>query len=310
MNKLPVPSHLIDKALHGLVPFVGGIVEILNEFTNHHELPPKLKGLIERFEVREWAQVYEHPEMLLGLHLTLFSIANKLSPTEIVLPDRVSSDEALQAWNERAWLAFEQSWGADGDGGIGIDALLDGPPLPLRAGPEGEASGSVQGLLLVIALVMCHNSFACMVHRQSLFQLVAAAKAGDDDALLKAIQIDKACLTDIPYFQARLTRAVVAGDTRFVQRVTQYRAKPAFQSATQLQPLFLVFSFLDTAGLLDDYALDLERFADLCQSLGVYGPADDAADLDSFARTLRRFQAQYHTQRPHSKIPLRVKDTR
>jgi len=148
-----------------------------------------------------------------------------------------------------------------------------------------------------------------MVHRKSLFQLVAEAKAGDDESLLKAVQIDKRCLADIPYFRERVIQAVIAGQDKFVRRVLLYRKKPPFQSATILQPLYLVFSLLDALGLLEAYCENLERFANLCQELGAYGPEDDAVDVDSFAKMLRRFKAQYRTLGPPREKWLAVKDT-
>ncbi len=82
-----------------------------------------------------------------------------------------------------------------------------------------------------------------------------------------------------------------------------------FQSATTLQPLYLIFSLLDAMGMLEAYAEDLERFADLCQELGAYGPENDVADVDSFAKMLRRFKAKYRTLGPPREKWLIVKDT-
>ena len=66
---------------------------------------------------------------------------------------------------------------------------------------------------------------------------------------------------------------------------------------------------LDAMGFLEAYAAEPERFADLCQELGVYGPENDVADVGSFTKALRRFKANYRTLGPPSARWLVVKDT-
>jgi hypothetical protein len=111
-------------------------------------------------------------------------------------------------------------------------------------------------------------------------------------------------------FPERLIQAAIAGEDNFVRRLMQHRKKPAFQTGTALQPLYLVLSLLDGMGLLDAYLEDFERFADFCQKLGIYGPDNEACDTESLAKTVRRFKARYrswrHLKRLHGPSRTRI----
>jgi hypothetical protein len=65
-----------------------------------------------------------------------------------------------------------------------------------------------------------------MVHGEKLTSLVAQAKAGNDDAFVKAVQIDKRILNAIPYFSERYARAHDQGHSDFFDRLS-YRLKSA-----------------------------------------------------------------------------------
>jgi hypothetical protein len=95
--------------------------------------------------------------------------------------------------------------------------MFDEHPEPLKQAPdeEGKKPFTRQGMFAVASIIICHNYFACMVHRKSLFQLVAEAKSGNDESLLKAIQSDKRCLADINYFKDRVRSATEAGNLSF-----------------------------------------------------------------------------------------------
>ena len=101
------------------------------------------------------------------------------------------------------------------------------------------------------------------------------------------------------------------GNVEQLRKIAQAKQKPAFQSGTVLNMLYLAFSLLDAMGLLEAFAKDRERFADFCQSLGIYGPKDDAVDVASFEKTYYRFKNQYQSLslKKSPRIVLAVKDT-
>lgn len=305
---LTIPRSLIDKFLRKMTPLVEETVALFKENADQDGLTPKLKEWIARFQVAGWADAYEDFNNFMAAHIAAMP-ALGISVESISPPQAIESWENVQRWLDSLWYLCEKVLDDDSEDWLG--EITEGPPLPLsNSATDGEKKPiSRQALFIMVSLIISFNYFACMVHRKSLFQLVAEAKDGNDDSFLRAAQIDKRCLLDIAYFRERIAQAVAKGDDKFLRGVAQHRKKPAFQSATKLQPLYLIFSLLDAMGLLEAYAEDLERFADLCQELGAYGPENDAADVDSFARMLRRFKAQYRTLGPPRERWLIVKDT-
>lgn len=306
---IAVPRPLIDKFLRKMLPLVTSTVALFRENAEPDGLPPGIKHWSVVHQVDSWAEAYEDLSGFLGLHLAALSALNS-PPSTLFFPPKIDSLEELQSYLGAVWREMEAVLDDDTDDAVEFVSDERAPePWSFAAQDDEGKPITRQRVFLTVALVICFNYFSCMVHRKSLFQLVAEAKAGDDESLLKAIQVDKRCLTDIDYFRERIGEATRHGDTKFLTRVAKYQAKPVFQSGTVLSSLYLVFSLLDAIGLLDAYAADEERFADFCQSLGVYGPSDEATDIDSFNRTLRRFKQQYQTLSIRPRISLVVKDT-
>lgn len=297
LNSLSIPRSLIDKFLRKITPLVAEVCSLFQANADQDGLTPHLKEWIGRYEVESWADAYEDFGNFLLVHVAALPFLGnpfeKLSPLQ-----GTDTPEALQFWLDQVWLICDQS--LDDDNEEVIDVVTTGEPDPILELQLGDNEKPIfrQGVFITIALITAFNHFACMVHRKSLFQLVAEAKAGDDESLLKALQTDKRCLPDIPYFQERLVNAAVAGDDKFVRRLMQYRLKPALKSGTTLKPLYLVLSLLDGMGLLDAYLEDFERFADICQELNIYGPEQDAFDTESLAKVVRRFKKKYRSLAP------------
>lgn len=308
LNSLSIPRKLIDKFLRKITPLVAEVCSLFQANADPDGLTPNLKEWIGRYEVESWADAYEDFGNFLLLHVAALPVLG--NPFE-KLPQfqPVETPEDLQLWLDQLWVICDQS--LDDDNEAVIDAVTTGEPKPI---PGIQTDGdekpiSRQALFITIALIAAFNHFACMVHRKSLFQLVAEAKAGNDESLLKALQTDKRCLPDIRYFQERLVNAAVAGDDKFVRRLMQYRLKPALKSGTTLKPLYLVLSLMDGMGVLDAYLEDFERFADICQELNIYGPEHDAFDTESLAKVVRRFKKQYRSLAPKKTSLWRLTDT-
>jgi len=308
--RIGVPRKLVEKFLRKMVPLVEETIVLFTENAEADGLTPKLKQWILRFQIESWAEAYED---LGNFLIAIFAALSTLDepPAFLLLRPKVETLDDLECLLNAVWDVCDHTLDDDTDDDV---AFMDREGTDEWAIASRDDSGKPitrQAVFLTVALIVVFNFFSCMVHRKSLFQLVNEAIAGDDNSLLKAIQIDKYCLKDISYFRQRLERAANEADANFLIRVAQYQSKPTFQSGTVLNSLYLVFSLLDGAGLLDAYADNIERFADFCQTLGIYGPIDDAVDVESFARALRRFKRDYKTlfKRDESKFSLFVKDT-
>ncbi|MDP3777313.1 hypothetical protein [Methylotenera sp.] len=114
------------------------------------------------------------------------------------------------------------------------------------------------------------NTFSLMIHGTKLTTLVPQAVAGDDDAYLKAIQIDRLLLLHYPYFRDRKFRAQDEGDTDFLNKIA-YREKNSFlRSKIRYPALYMLFGILDTYGWLNH--MTHSEILDIC----------DQAQLDRF----------------------------
>lgn len=142
-------------------------------------------------------------------------------------------------------------------------------------------------------LVTFHQQLSIMVHGEKLTALVARAKAGDDDAFLKAIQIDKRILTKVPHFEARFMRAQLQDERQFRTAVARKLEAPPYVGKITHKKLWLAFAFLESVGLLE--SCDGNDLLDMLQEVGVIDderPIDDVKNLLKLKARYREFQAR------------------
>lgn len=160
--------------------------------------------------------------------------------------------------------------------------------------PEEERHAAIRKLQLQVSflVVMFFQTLAVMVHGRKMTALVASAIEGDDDALCKAVQIDRSVLVAIPYFGERLRRAHLEGDGDFCGRLGYRMANPVLKGKIRYRTLWIVFSFLEQFGLLDG-ALKHREILDICEQVGVGGKKSRIEDVGYLSKRLaeyRRFQ--------------------
>ena len=108
-------------------------------------------------------------------------------------------------------------------------------------------------------------------------ELVRRAIAGDDSAFFMAVQIDKTCLTHLPLFRERYWRAVLEGQTGFLEALSYRLRNPTLRGRNRYQTLWLLFAILDDLSLLDR-SMTNEGILDLYKSIPddhVCRPIDD-----------------------------------
>lgn len=136
-----------------------------------------------------------------------------------------------------------------------------------------------------------HQCLSVMVHGEKLTSLVAQAQTGNDDALVKAIQIDKRILTEMPYFKMRFARAQDEADSGFLDKVA-YRLKvPPYHGKIRHKTLWLTFAILEQSGWLNH--LSYRQVLEICDEVGVGGYENriqSEKHLGSRLREYREFQ--------------------
>lgn len=133
-----------------------------------------------------------------------------------------------------------------------------------------------------------YQLLSIMVHGEKLTSLVEQARAGNDDAFVKAVQIDRRILTVIPYFRDRYARAQDEADSNFYDYLS-YRLKTApYKGKIRHKTLWLAFAILDQAGLLDD--MPHSEILAICDQAGVGGYDNRIQSVKHLSGRLREYR--------------------
>lgn len=111
------------------------------------------------------------------------------------------------------------------------------------------------------------DTLSLMVHGTKLTSLVPLAIAGDDDAFLKAVQVDRMLLLHHPYFRDRKARAQGEGETEFLLKLSYRESNPTLRSKIRFPGLYMLFGILESLHWLDE--LKHDEILDLCESAGL-----------------------------------------
>ena len=279
---LAIPRALIERFLERFIPEAAEILSWMHTEDTGDGMSAALRQRLTNLKVAGWANLYLDPQ-------------NELKSKYLMLmrPEEINAIfaevNAMSAEEQQAWLInmVEQAVDDDDD--------EEAPPLTIEiinAMPEEGRKTLIEDAqrFHMFFIPMLLNYLAVMAHRKTLYQLVSEAMNGNDDSFLRAIQADKSVLTTIPYFVERSRRAADEGDFKFQRQINTYRNKPIFVSRFRYPLLWLLLAILNEANLLSEFKKDKDALLDLCQRVGAYGPADDAADLASFEKRLREFE--------------------
>ncbi len=237
--------------------------------------PPELIQLFVGESVVEWWLLYEDPKRLRAAMADILFTPEQLAAFAGSKTTRADITQAVLALaaNSDSW---EKSFAKD------IEAAL-------KQAPEGAESKQMPTERLhqwfVALAANLYNYLAVMVYGENLCQLVKDAKAGDDQALVQAVQVDRTVL-NLPYFQQRLARAQLAGDANFLDLLAYRLKNPLLRSKLKHPELRIAFAILQDEGLLENYTH--EELLDLCQEAGVY----EGDDVDTFRKTLTAYRRE------------------
>lgn len=141
-----------------------------------------------------------------------------------------------------------------------------------------------------------------MVHGEKLTALVERALRGDDEAFVRAAQIDRNLLLYHPYFQSRVSRAHLEGDAKFLDALGYRMRNPIAKGQIRYRELWFCLSVLDTLGLLDGDHTHSELI-EVLRKGGLDLAKNGCEDEGYFGKRLkdyRRFQAR-SGRVPHKK---------
>jgi hypothetical protein len=113
------------------------------------------------------------------------------------------------------------------------------------------------------------QNLSVMVHGEKLTSLVAQAVSGNDEAFVKAVQIDRRILTEYPYFKERFVRAQFEGENDFNDMISYRVNHSPYRGKIRHKTLWLTFSMLDLTGHLNE--LKHHEILEICDEVGVGG---------------------------------------
>ncbi|MEZ0239001.1 MAG: hypothetical protein ACAH06_13165 [Methylophilaceae bacterium] len=292
MDSLVTPLIDIKTAeglLHLIVPQWQELLEDIEAQGGRFAFRPELAKTFSNLKIGNYPRLYEN-EVTIGVALGLAFLGR----------DGLKSyDEQLRRATpvERGQMVQELS--------TGLDELKDAfdfdkTPEQLEqaraafealTADERTASTEFMQWLLMGTFALFFQYLSIMVHGEKLTALVAQAKAGDDKAFLKAIQIDKAILSEIEYFKSRHVRAHMEDERAFITAVARKQEAPPYAGKLTHKKLWLSFAWLDSTGLLDSYTGN--QLLDLCTEVGVIddtAPIEDVKNLLKLKSRYRAFQ--------------------
>ena len=106
-----------------------------------------------------------------------------------------------------------------------------------------------------------------MTHGAKLTALVPQAMAGNEDAFLKAIQIDRYLLTHHPFFVQRKQEAQDRGEQEFLRKLAYRESNSNLAGKIRYPALFMLFGILESIQWLDD--LSHVEILDICDEIGL-----------------------------------------
>jgi hypothetical protein len=282
---------LIDKAaaagfLRSGIPDWTWFIAHIESEDGHFRFPPIVTRAIENLKLQDYPLLYEN-EASLGLIL----FRAFLSQEEILeLNAKLADQSPLERGKTmRDWI----------DGLFEFDEAFSFPKTPaqerrafaqfnaLSKVDQAEAIRMAQHLWMAFLAGFFQN-ISVMVHGEKLTSLVAQAKAGNDEAFCKAVQIDKRILTTIPYFKQRFERGALEGDRNFTDALAYRLQCPPYKGKIRHKALWITFAYLDLVGLLDN--LRHQEILDLCDDAGVGGYANRIEDVKNLSKRLAEYR--------------------
>ena len=127
-----------------------------------------------------------------------------------------------------------------------------------------------------------------MTHGAKLTALVPQAMAGNEDAFLKAIQIDRYLLTHHPFFVQRKQEAQDRGEQEFLRKLAYRESNSNLAGKIRYPALFMLFGILESIQWLDELSHD--EILDICDEVGLDRYQNRIEDRNYLAKRLINYR--------------------
>ena len=280
---------MAKRLLRMAVPQWAEVLQHLEECGGRLEFRSVLPEVISRLKIESYPKLYES-ELSAGKLLAIALLGAegaREADKELVAATPEARGEAFLQFGDLL-ASLEPAFDFDMDDEAKAEQLKAFEALSPE---EQQESMKIIQHLLMAFLAIFFEQLSIMVHGEKLTALVARAKEGNDDAFLKAIQIDKRILSRVDHFDARFQRAHMEGERSFITKVSRKLEAPPYAGRLKHKKLWMSFALLDWLRLLDDYSGD--ELLDLCIEVGAIDdeqPIEDVKNLLKLRARYREFQ--------------------
>jgi len=295
MQRAKLSREFISSFLKDAIPEYEEMLVFIEKNGGWISPPPKIAECVDRLKIHDYPMLYRGETTIPKALMLSFMPANEINSlnAEIV---QLSEEERAARAEELITSIAEASDTA-------LENFPDTPEKQEVAQKEfNELSPDEQAktikraqLFLASMLASFYSTMSMMVHGQNLPCLVNHAEAGDDDAFFLAIHIDRRILNILPYFKERHERALMEGESDFLEKLKYRLTSPLLKGRIRHKTLWLTFAMLDDSGLLDG-ALKHREILDICETAGVGGYKNRIEDVNYLTKRLgdyRCYQKAY-----------------
>jgi hypothetical protein len=269
-----------------LTPQYAEMVRELQRGGGWFRLQPRVAAYLDR--IGSYVKLYED-EKKLGIALMCGLVG---------IEEFKQFNEEVKQWTPERQQQYMEEFATDTD----FEHLLDEIEVPdsdegwdrateiFNALPKDqqEQTATRTALLYGGAFGGFFNTLSLMVHRAKLTTLVPLAISGNQDAYVKAVQIDRLLLLHHPYFRERKQQAQSNGEGEFLAKLAYTEANPPVRGRLQYPGLYVLFGILDSLGWLQDLRHD--EILDACDRAGLDRYQNRIEDVNYVTKRLSEYR--------------------
>lgn len=211
--------------------------------------PPDILRYLQELGVTHWAELFSKDGMSRYQESKKSEILAAQSALLEGIGESPTSEAVNQFLNTFCEMLTESALDDTGENPVPGLEFMNDDPATICVPSLSDEEQNLQRSVWIAFFVNFYNDMALATHGESLFSLVhKALEENDDDALVKAIQIDRSL---IPYFQAQLWKRSMDGDLDFWDSFSYRANNPPTRGRNEHPLLWVLFKDLMTVGCLN-----------------------------------------------------------
>lgn len=252
--------------------------------------PAGLIKYLQQLGVTHWAELFSKEGMRRHQEKNKDKIQAARSAFNEVLGESPSPEVANEFLNGFCEELTEAALDDTGEKQIPGLEFMDSDPASICVQALSEEERDQQRGVWLAFFVNFYNDMALATHGESIFALVnRAIEHSDDDAMVKAIQIDRSLIS---FFQSQLLQRSLSGDANFWDSFAYRANNPPARGRNEHPLLWVLLKDLMSVRCLDR-SLTAKRILDIYSSVVKDHPRFAIDDEAIVQRQRRRFLKMY-----------------